>query len=64
MLLVDFVSVDAVPWLPLRLRFQYFSMASASLSRMRLTMVTGLGGAVNEPFEVPGVEYVVELVGT
>lgn len=31
---------------------------------MRLTTDTGLGGAANEPFEVPEVEYVAELVET
>jgi len=32
----DLASVDEVPWLPLRFRFIYFSMASASRSRMRV----------------------------
>jgi len=34
----DLLSVDDVPWLPLLLRLRYFSMASASLSRMRFTI--------------------------
>lgn len=32
----DLLSVEDVPWLPLRFLFMYFSIASASLSRTRV----------------------------
>lgn len=34
----DLLSVEEVPWLPLRFRLKYFSIASASRSRIRFAI--------------------------
>lgn len=63
----DLVSVDEVPWLPLRLRNKYFSIASASRSLMRFAIgdkaEAGLGGGLSrDPFG--GAWNVVPFEGT
>jgi hypothetical protein len=61
--------VDEVPWLPLRLRLRYFSMASASRSRMRFAIGdkadAGLLGAASvEPSDEMGNEALLLAEGT
>lgn len=59
-LLCDLFSVDVVPWLPLLVRFKYLSIASASLSLIRLAIGDNpdekLGGLSIDPFDVPDAE--------
>jgi len=62
----DLLSVEAVPWLPLRFRFRYFSIASASLSRMRFATgdnaETGFDGGPKVLFDVVAIGKVAALL--